>query len=90
MTMCDFNRDEVSTWEEHHISDVLDLITHDTNNIAQAIRGYALLLRIKMEKGELTEETIEEAIEVFLSQTKELKGLMKNTAAHSKYLRRNF
>jgi hypothetical protein len=87
MTVCDFDQNTMSLDEDPHISDLLDVITHDTNNIAQAIRGYALLLRIKLEKGELSQETLEEAIDVFLSQTDELKGLMRDVAAHSQDLR---
>jgi len=79
---------DVETWSDADISDVLDALTHDVNNIVQSVQGNAQLMRLILRReGEISPEMLERLIDVFLRRTEDLNRLMKNTRCHSQRLR---
>lgn len=79
---------DVDTWSDADISDVLDALTHDVNNIVQSVQGNAQLMRLILRReGEISPEMLEQLIDVFLRRTEDLNRLMKNTRYHSQRLR---
>lgn len=79
---------DVNTWTDAEISDVLDTLAHDVNNIIQSVQGNAQLAQMLLHReGEVSPEVVERIMNVTIKRMSDLTVLMQNTRQHSHSLR---